>query len=1333
MKHSAKLMSALRENNLFKLANEAFIGDQSYPLEAFSEHSQTNVDLKYEESFSRVTGKSIVAMVSLKGRTKYSVRLIAIPMRLHSNHALAGNFLFAPNIQRQPEVNHDLFSSDEHQPEICLGSSNDFHERLLDIKPIIPTDDWSTWFTYAIDMFNTISDVSLINMASAFQSVLPQSRLVITLHTLANGDAGGAIEQLYESVLSAPEQALSKTCFARIDDVFFGRYQTDFKVPNYISEVGYWSPTYLLGHMDELKDKNKEDLSNRELFALDNTQRAVIMALAETELSDVLAVNGPPGSGKTAMLKAVVANQWVKAAIDGEDCPIVIGVGGTNQSVKNIIGAFPKVMHPTATTDSPSVVQCMKRWINGPQNYGSFLPSNYELKGDEKKNKPPMSQEDINDKAVIQSNNEQSPGTFHWLGDNAIASDFKSLPIQKNTYIRCAQVYFDKLFQEKVAKALYDGAAEPKPYEMKNVKEIVDLLQSELLVMKDTMVNSKTSLLNKIETLQNSYSTLDDAILGERENEFNLLDELTNTKESINYYLEYLSLSVGNREQRQKVIARVCREHLLDQFDVRNDLIGMTDKDKTHFFQVISDNEVTLYPQAIHLIIEAIIDTQYRFRMFHLAARYWEGRYLLACEEKILITRNKTNVELGLRRLCMLTPCLVSTTKSAPNLFSYRSPPGVNIGSFWLGLADLMIIDEAGQADIRDCLPLLALAKRAIAVGDIDQIPPVVSDEDITGLQEHQHIHLQQFYDGHKLKTPDAAYAYLFANKYLPNAGGSILHVLRNGSRFSIKQPGLMLRGHYRCQQIISQFCNEMVYDNQIFINGNLIDKKGVIPPLSFVESSGKTYQENNASRANAAEVDMVVDWIIKRWPDVQKHYNASIDGKWLADLIAVVSPFKLQARRILEALKKALPKERADSISLCETDANNFTCGTIDSLQGAERPIILYSGAKGANDGGSTHFDKTPHVLNVAVSRAKESFVAFVCPATYGIGTSKEPARTLEGKVTSSMKYLGYYMHKVGAKRLFPKNLVIIEADGKKKALSEALGPDYKVVATSGAFLDNRLGAPSKENQYRPAYRWAGEDDEKRRQTKEKIESILDEITDPAFEDIFLATDDDFMGETIAWQLMKLYARKHADNPINFKRVRLRGMDKVTVNEAFDVPVTLDFNRVHAEIARDIADNVGSSLMTKAMKDQDPLTDSEFITEGLKRNLISPVEGNRKVTFGRVQRASIELLYRYTQHQIAALDNNASLGVRVTANGMDIEGVLSRPEGLEKPLPPLADVSNIVWKQSSGIVDEYIKLPVPEANTLGVLKYAFTYYDIPVAEAYDSLTALYEGVVKND
>ena len=56
---------------------------------------------------------------------------------------------------------------------------------------------------------------------------------------------------------------------------------------------------------------------------------------------------------------------------------------------------------------------------------------------------------------------------------------------------------------------------------------------------------------------------------------------------------------------------------------------------------------------------------------------------------------------------------------------------------------------------------------------------------------------------------------------------------------------------------------------------------------------------------------------------------------------------------------------------------------GTVHALQGAERPIVLFSMVYGAGDCGTMFFDRDnkPNMLNVAVSRAKDSFIVFANP----------------------------------------------------------------------------------------------------------------------------------------------------------------------------------------------------------------------------------------------------------------------------------------------------------------------------------------------------------------
>lgn len=58
---------------------------------------------------------------------------------------------------------------------------------------------------------------------------------------------------------------------------------------------------------------------------------------------DVLAVNGPPGTGKTALLQTIVADMYVKAALEENDAPVIVAISTNNQAVTNIIDSFGKI------------------------------------------------------------------------------------------------------------------------------------------------------------------------------------------------------------------------------------------------------------------------------------------------------------------------------------------------------------------------------------------------------------------------------------------------------------------------------------------------------------------------------------------------------------------------------------------------------------------------------------------------------------------------------------------------------------------------------------------------------------------------------------------------------------------------------------------------------------------------------------------------------------------------------------------------------------------------------------------------------------------------------
>lgn len=88
---------------------------------------------------------------------------------------------------------------------------------------------------------------------------------------------------------------------------------------------------------------------------------------------------------------------------------------------------------------------------------------------------------------------------------------------------------------------------------------------------------------------------------------------------------------------------------------------------------------------------------------------------------KLEDSKSPRGLEQQYRRLAKLFPCFVSTLSTFPDRFiAWR---GKDLPLF--GAIDLLIVDEAGQVSPEVGVASFTLAKRALVVGDVDQIPPV--------------------------------------------------------------------------------------------------------------------------------------------------------------------------------------------------------------------------------------------------------------------------------------------------------------------------------------------------------------------------------------------------------------------------------------------------------------------------------------------------------------------------------------------------------------------------------------------------------------------------------
>src|SRR5690606_11632117 len=129
-------------------------------------------------------------------------------------------------------------------------------------------------------------------------------------------------------------------------------------------------------------------------------------------------------------------------------------------------------------------------------------------------------------------------------------------------------------------------------------------------------------------------------------------------------------------------------------------------------------------------------DRLVRFPLFLLATHYWEGRWLLEMEKALpAIQKVQQNgrggndrsmaVPMWSRRM-MLTPCAVSTFATLPRKMTCRdNASGSYRTEYLFNHIDLLIVDEAGQVLPEVAGPSFGWAKRALVIGDIQQIEPI--------------------------------------------------------------------------------------------------------------------------------------------------------------------------------------------------------------------------------------------------------------------------------------------------------------------------------------------------------------------------------------------------------------------------------------------------------------------------------------------------------------------------------------------------------------------------------------------------------------------------------
>lgn len=765
------------------------------------------------------------------------------------------------------------------------------------------------------------------------------------------------------------------------------------------------TPTLLKSFINLKNDNPKTPLSVPELinnnslhlgqmgfdFPISISQRKSLYTYLQSD-KKVFAVNGPPGTGKTTLLQSIVANKFVESAIIGNNAPIILACSTNNQAVTNIIDSFSKSNTKTGKLQG--------RWLPEIEGYATYLPANGKTEAE------------LNGINYKKQNGE---GLFNRVENYDYLQKAKTFFTDKSVQYFGTQILNIKDSTRKlqteiieIQSILNDASVKWNDY----IKVEKLFLTKYLIPNSNPQKYYSNNILNEgsFKSDIESLKSIEEKIIQYFNNEpffrklfcfFGFKSALNNRASEIKIILRESLIEVSNEflfsksSILEKVDSKITLANAISEkieywknWKTKNSIKGNPPKTEEEYwdFELLKIKN-NLEPNCFY----DELDVSFRHKAFQLALHYWEGEYLLKLEIDLAdVNFDKKGLDAiknRWQRQARLTPCFVSTFYMAPKFFSSfkffkKGEDGKNIFDTppLFDFIDLLIVDEAGQVSPEVGIATFALAKQAVIVGDVKQIEPVWNITNKIDIGNLKKCNLIKNYE-------DLNYENEFDPKGFLSSTGSIMKMAQNACDFKekgIAEKGVILVEHRRCYDEIINYCNVLAY------NGQLIPLKGkakddlLFPPMFCIHIEGNS-TTSNSSRHNQNEVKAIVNWLVTNKTNIERKYGN------IENTVGIITPFVGQKNNLRYALKNA--GFNVDILKL----------GTVHALQGAERPIILFSMVYGKGDSGTMFFDRDnkPNMLNVAVSRAKDNFIVF---ANTEILDKK--ARTPSGILSNHLTY---------------------------------------------------------------------------------------------------------------------------------------------------------------------------------------------------------------------------------------------------------------------------------------------------------------------------------------
>ena len=315
----------------------------------------------------------------------------------------------------------------------------------------------------------------------------------------------------------------------------------------------------------------------------------------------------------------------------------------------------------------------------------------------------------------------------------------------------------------------------------------------------------------------------------------------------------------------------------------------------------------------------------------------------------------------------LVVPVVSTTFASVGRMF--RGFGAAEIG--WL------LVDEAGQATPQAAVGAVWRARRAVVIGDPLQIEPVATTpERTTGL-----VFASIGADPARWAAPGQS-AQTLADRASSIQGRFRVRDGVAGAEWRVT--GIPLLVHRRCDPVMFGIANRIAYDGRM-VHATPAGASGIrdlLGPSAWVD-------------VDAPGSD--------KWVEMEGRLIAAVLARLCAALpeapdVYVICPFKLPALR-MRALLLGTPGVLPGQAAEARRGWIGRRVGTVHTFQGkeAEAVILMLGAGRGAKPGSRAWAGGTPNLLNVAATRARRALYLVGNRAEWaGAGVFADPAREL-------------------------------------------------------------------------------------------------------------------------------------------------------------------------------------------------------------------------------------------------------------------------------------------------------------------------------------------------